>query len=158
MRNGFRAVVVCLVLMTGSAGCHKATTVGAPVTPAPVAQRIAQYNQIISTANNNAATVVASLVQAGVITATQGQQVAQYQAAIAKATTGIAGILQLQVPWTDKVIQIQNLALSLVPPSGYRTFGAQTDAQWQGLITALDGIESTVRIMVQMAQASPAGN
>ncbi len=156
MRNGLRVAVVCLALV--GSGCHKTATVGTTAAPVPVVVRVAQYNQIISTANQNAATVVASLVQAGVITTAQGQAVAQYQAAIAKATTGIAGILQAPGPWTDKAVQIQNLALSLVPPSGYRTFGAQTDLQWQGLIAALDGIESTVKIMVQMAQASPAGN
>lgn len=153
--------LLCLGVLLAPGCAHKSTvaTPGAPAAaPVSVTARILQYNQIVSTANQNAATVVTSLVTGGAITPAQGQAIATYEAAIAKVTTGVAQTLQQNIPWADKVIQLQNLALSLVPPSGYRTFGATNDTQWQALIAALDGIESTLKIMVTMAQASPAGS
>src|ERR1019366_464761 len=108
-------IALCLVL----AGCtHNAA---APNTPAvPVDVRVAQYVQIVSTANANLVPVVAALKDANVITAANAQKVAQYQVMVATATKGMAGILaQTNVAWPDKALLIQNLALSLVPPAGY---------------------------------------
>ena len=57
--------------------------------------------------------------------------------------------------WLDKSMQIQNLALSLVPPSQYEKFGVSTDVQFQSMVTALNAIESTIKIIVQMSARPP---
>ena len=120
----------------------------------PVDQRIAQYVQILATANQNAATVVVALKDSGVLTADKAAQIAVYQIAIAKTTSGMAKILASPGSWYDKSIQIQNLALSLVPPSKYETFGVSTDLQFQALVTAINACESTIKIIVQMSVPS----
>ena len=152
-------LAVFLAVALSTTACHKSTT--AVTTPAvPVDQRIAQYVQILATANLNAANVVVSLKTAGVLTDDQAAQIAVYQVAIAKATAGMSQILAQPGSWYDKSIQIQNLALSLVPPSHYDTFGVSSNMQFQALVTALNACESTIKIIVQMsvqtAQAAPA--
>jgi hypothetical protein len=58
-----------------------------PSAPVPVDQRIAQYVQILATANDNAAHVVVSLKDSGILSADKAAQIAVYQVAIAKSTS-----------------------------------------------------------------------
>lgn len=147
--HSITALLIAVSLLL--AGCHHNTTSTVPAVPVDV--RVAQYVQIVATANSNLVPVVSSLKDAGVISAANAQKIAQYQMIVANATKGMAGILaQSTTPWTDKAILIQNLALTLVPPAGYESMGVKTDAQWQALVVALDGMESTIKIIVQMAQ------
>jgi hypothetical protein len=128
-----------------------------PAAPVSATMRVLQYNQIVATANEGVARTLDGLVKANIVPAARGQQIAVWSAGVAKATMGIAQIMPQNVPWPDKVIQLQDLALSLVPPAGYQQFGVKDDVQWQALITAMDSIESTIRIMVQIAKQSPSG-
>jgi hypothetical protein len=144
-------LAVFLVAAMSTTACHKTTTIGTPAAPVPVDQRIAQYVQILATANLNAANVVKSLNTAGILTDDQTLQIAVYQVAIAKATAGMSQILDSPLPLYDKLIQVQNLGLSLVPPSHYDTFGVATNVQFQALVTAINACESTIKIIVQMS-------
>ena len=149
IRKATLAVFLAAVMCTTA--CHKSTSIATPAAPVPVDQRIAQYVQILSTANLNAANVVKSLNTADVLTDEQTAQVAVYQVAIARATAGMSQILDSPLPLYDKLIQVQNLGLSLVPPSHYDTFGVSTNVQFQALVTALNACESTIKIIVQMS-------
>jgi hypothetical protein len=136
-----------------STGCQRTAPITAPAPPVAVDQRIAQYVNILAVANQNAATVVVNLKDAGVISGDNATRIATYQTAIAKATAGMSQILAQPTAWVDKAIQIQNLALSLVPPSKFEKFGAADNVQFQALVTAINAMESTIKIIVQMAQA-----
>lgn len=134
------------------AGCRHNSGVNSTPAPVPIDVRIAQYTQIVATANSNLVPVVVNLKEAGVISPETAQKFAVYQAAVATATKGMAGILASPEPWGDKAIQIQNLALSLVPPAGYQKLGLKDETEYKALVLAIDSIESTFRIIVQMAQ------
>ena len=148
------AVLLCLVLM--SAGCSHTSTTVTPAPVVPVDVQIAKYNQIVATANQNLVTVVIQLNTAGIISDANAKTIATYQDSVAKGTAGLATILASNVPLFDKAIQVQNLALSLVPPAGYKTFGVSTDQQYQALVLAIDAMESTLQIMYNMAKTVPA--
>jgi hypothetical protein len=135
-----------------STGCQKTTAVTPPVPPVSVDARIAQYVSLLAVANQNAVPIVTNLETAGVISASDAARVAAYQAAIAKTTTAISQVLASTGTWATKAIEIQNLALSLVPPSDYATFGAANNVQFQALVTALNAMESTIQIVVEVAQ------
>ena len=138
-----------------STGCQKTTSINTPAPPVPVDQRIAQYVNILAVANQNAGTVVVNLKDAGVISPDNTTRFATYQSAIAKATAGMSQVLAQPTAWVDKAIQIQNLALSLVPPSQFEKFGAADSVQFQSLVTAINAMESTIKIIVQMAGSPP---
>ncbi len=97
-----------------------------------------------------------SLKDSGILASDKAAQIAVYQIAIAKTTAGMAQILASPGSCYDKSIQIQNLGLSLVPPSHYDTFGVSPDLQFQALVTAINACESTIRIIVQMSVPAPA--
>ena len=79
-----------------STGCQKTRPINTPAPPVAVDQRIAQYVNILAVANQNAATVVVNLKDAGVISPDNATRIATYQSAIAKATAGMSQILVLQ--------------------------------------------------------------
>jgi hypothetical protein len=135
-----------------STGCQKSTTITPPAPPVSVDVRVAQYVSLLAAANQNAVPIVTSLETAGVISASDAARVAAYQAAIAKTTIAISQVLASTGTWATKAIDIQNLALSLVPPSDYATFGAANNVQFQALVTALNAMESTIQIVVEVAQ------
>lgn len=146
---------IVLILALLLAGCQHTNSISYPTKPVAVSVRIADLNHIVALANQNMVPVVVSLKDAGVITPDAAGKLALYQASVATTTKGVANVLAQPGPWPDKAIQIQNLALSLVPPAGYQKLGAADSVQYQALVLAIDSMESTLRIIVQMAKESP---
>ena len=148
------AVLLCMIVLLS--GCAHKSTTGTPAPAVAVDVRIAQYNQIVSTTNANLATVVTQLNKAGILNDADTAKIASFQDSVAKGTSGLATILASKVPLFDKAVQVQNLALSLIPPSGYQKFGIKDDQQVQALVLAIDAMESTLQIMYNMAKTVPA--
>lgn len=145
-----------IILILLLAGCSHNNSVQTPGPVVPVETRVAQYNQVVALSNESMAQVLINLTDAGVVSTEDARTLAVFQAGVAKTTKGVAVILAQPGTWLDKSIQIQNLALSLVPPAGYRKFGAADNVQYQAMVLAIDSIESTLQIMVQIARESPA--
>ena len=38
-----------------------------------------------------------------------------------------------------------------MPPAGYEAMGIKTDAQWMALMIAINGVDTTIKLIVQMA-------
>lgn len=157
MTNTRKALTVSLLIaVLMLAGCHHKTNTSAPAPPVPADVRIAQVVEIVAVTNQNLGLTLANLTEAGIVKPENAQKIARYLTTVTNATEGIGKVLQNKaLPWPDKAIQIQNLCLSLVPPSQYKKFGVETDAQFKALILAIDTLESTIKTVVQLTQAVP---
>lgn len=158
MNNTNKALTVCiLVALMFTAGCRHNTNGAKPAVPVPAEVRIAQVVEVVSTINQNAAVALTGLVDAGQVTPENGKRIAGYLSTVTNTTEGIAKILQNKaLPWPDKAIQIQNLCLSVVPPSQYKKLGVADSQQYQALVLTLDTLESTIKTVVQIVQSQPA--
>ena len=149
MKRKLTASLLLTLVAISLAGCHKAST-STPATPVPVDVRIAQAVQIVAVTNQGCSTALVNLSQAGLVSQADSKKIAAYLTGVATMTEGIAKILKQDstVPWATKAVQIQNLALSLVPPTGFKYLGMANADQWTAFTTALNVVESTIQSIV----------